>query len=283
MNGSRACPSKTVNALTVDLEEWFHVCGVAWEPPANPADWRVRLNTEKLLSLFADYGVKATFFVLGCVAEALPELVGRIAAEGHEIASHGYSHRMITGLDPIGFRDELRNTCEILERLSGQRPIGFRAPQWSLSAATPWAFEILHEEGYLYDSSCNPLPFVGNPAGSRMPHRVKVRQGSIWEIPPMVTPSPFCNLPTGGGWGLRVFPRCMIRKSIREMNNSGAPAVLFLHPRELDPSGPRLRLTPLKKFASYGPRTDLSARLSELLRDFRFGTLKDMVEQWESA
>jgi peptidoglycan-N-acetylglucosamine deacetylase len=276
-------PIYTVNALTVDLEEWFHVCGVAWESLATSAEWRVMSNTERLLSLFAEYRVKATFFVLGCVAEALPEIVGRISAEGHEIASHGYSHRLVTGLDPHGFRDELKRTGEILERQSGQKPIGFRAPQWSLSAATPWAFEILHEEGYRYDSSCNPLPFVGNPAGSRLPYRVKTQQGSIWEIPPMVTPSLFGNLPTGGGWGLRVFPRRMICKTIRKINISGAPAILFLHPRELDPSGPRLRLAPLKKFASYGPRTDLSGRLADLLSQFRFGTLKEMVEQWETA
>jgi len=267
----------------VDVEEWFHVCGVAWEPLALSAEWRVRSNTEKLLSLFAEYKVRATFFVLGCVAEAIPGLVGQIAEQGHEIASHGYSHRMVTELDPGRFRDELRLTREILERHSGQKTIGFRAPQWSLSSAMPWAYEILHDEGYRYDSSCNPLPFVGNPAGPRIPYRVNVKGGSLWEIPPMVTRSLFGNLPTGGGWGLRIFPRRFIRKTIREMNCAGAPAVLFLHPRELDPSGPRLRLRPLKKFAAYGPRADLSGLLTELMGQFRFGTLKEMVEQWESA
>ena len=267
----------------MDVEEWFHVCGVEWEPLAASGEWRVRSNIEKLLTLFAEYKVRATFFVLGCVAEALPGLVSRIAADGHEIASHGYSHTMVTELDPGRFRDELRLTREILERQSGQNTVGFRAPQWSLSIATPWAFEILHEEGYQYDSSCNPLPLVGNPAGPRIPYKVNVKKGALWEIPPMVTRSMFGNLPTGGGWGLRVFPRRIIRNTIREMNSEGAPAVLFLHPRELDPSGPRLRLKPLKKFASYGPRTDLSDLLVDLMRQFRFGTLKEMVEQWESA
>jgi peptidoglycan-N-acetylglucosamine deacetylase len=267
----------------VDVEEWFHVCGVAWEPLALSAEWRVRSNTEKLLSLFSEYKVRATFFVLGCVAEALPGLVSQIASQGHEIASHGYSHTMVTELDPGRFRDELRLTRDILERQSGQKTIGFRAPQWSISPATPWAYEILHDEGYRYDSSCNPLPFVGNPSGPRIPYRVNVNGGSLWEIPPMVTRSLFGNLPTGGGWGLRVFPRRIIRKTILEMNCAGAPAVLFLHPRELDPSGPRLRLKPLKKFAAYGPRADLTGLLTGLMGQFRFGTLKEMVDQWESA
>ena len=231
----------------------------------------------------AEYDVRATFFVLGSVAEAIPELVPGIAANGHEIASHGYSHRQVTELDPSGFRDELGHTGEILESQSGQKTVGFRAPQWSLSDATPWAFEILHEQGYWYDSSCTPLPIVGNPAGSWIPYRVETKRGSIWEIPPMVTPSPVGNLPTGGGWGLRFFPRPMIRSTIMELNGAGSPAVLFLHPREFDPDGPRLRLKPLKKFVTYGPRTDLSGRLADLLSRYRFGTLKDLVEEWKSA
>lgn len=272
-----------VNTLTVDVEDWFHICGLELEPKVNLSEWRVRTNVAKLLVLLAEYNVRATFFVLGCVAEALPGLVPQITSASHEIASHGYSHRLVTELGPQDFRDELRHTRDILESQSGQKIVGFRAPQWSLTAATPWAFEILKEEGYSYDSSLNPLPFIGNPKGPRMPYKLNVTCGSLWEIPPMVTPTLLGNLPTGGGWGLRVFPQRVIHKTIRKLNIAGAPAVLFLHPRELDPAGPRLRLAPLKKFATYGPRTDVSQRLDNLLRRFRFGTLRDMVEQWESA
>ena len=190
---------------------------------------------------------------------------------------------MVRDLDPRRFRDELRRTGDILERQCGHKTVGFRAPQWSMSAENPWAFEILLEEGYRYDSSCNPLPFVGNPEGLRTPHKIRVEPGFLWEIPPMVTPSFLGNLPTGGGWGFRVFPQSLIHKSIRELNQAGAPAVIFLHPRELDPSGPRLRLKPLKKFAAYGPKCDVSARLEALLRSFRFGTLREMVDKWESV
>ncbi len=272
-----------INTLTVDVEDWFHICSLVQEPKVNSTEWRVRSNITKLLALLAEHNVRATFFVLGCVAEALPGLVPQIAAAGHEIASHGYSHRLVTELDPQGFRAELRQTRDTLESQSGQKIVGFRAPQWSLTATTPWAFDILKEEGYWYDSSLTPLPFIGNPKSPRMPYKINLARGALWEIPPMVTPSLLGNLPTGGGWGLRVFPQRMIHKTIRELNGAGAPAIIFLHPRELDPYGPRLRLTPLKKFATYGPRTDVSQRLDNLLQRFRFGTLRDMVEHWESA
>ncbi len=272
-----------VNSLTVDVEEWFHICGLENAPIVAPAEWRVSANIDKLLTLLANHEAKATFFVLGCVAQALPRLVPQIAAAGHEIASHGFSHRLVTELDPHGFRDELRRTRAILESQSGQKIAGFRAPRWSLSSATPWAFEILKEEGYRYDSSQTPLPFIGNPQGSRSPHRMELPAGSLWEIPPMVTPTIFGNMPTGGGWGLRFFPQWVVRRTIRDLNRAGAPAVMFIHPRELDPSGPRLRLGPLRNFAAYGPRTDVTERIDDLLRRFHFGTLLGMVEQWESA
>jgi polysaccharide deacetylase family protein (PEP-CTERM system associated) len=272
-----------LNALTVDLEDWFHICGLPGEPRISPDRWRLRENCEKILSLLAEHDIRATFFVLGAVADAIHGLVPRIAEAGHEIASHGYSHRLATELGPSAFRDEIRRTGEILERQSGQRAVGFRAPQWSLSSAMPWAFEILHEEGYLYDSSYNPLPFVGDPAGPRTPYRVKVKGGALWEIPPMVSPSLFGNLPTGGGWGLRFFPLRMIRNTIRDLNGAGAPAVIYVHPRELDPEGPRLRLNPLKEFVSYGPRTDLSRRLKDVLKGYRFTTLREMACEWTAA
>jgi peptidoglycan/xylan/chitin deacetylase (PgdA/CDA1 family) len=152
--------------------------------------------------------VRATFFVLGSLAESEPLLVPMIAAAGHEIASHGYSHSLVPRLKPQQFKDEVRRTGDILERQSGVRPIGFRAPQWSLADSMQWAFDILHEEGYQYDSSLNPLPFVGKRSGSRVPFIMQAGGGSVLEIPPMVTPLSFGNLPTGGGWGFVGSFRC---------------------------------------------------------------------------
>jgi polysaccharide deacetylase family protein (PEP-CTERM system associated) len=271
------------NALTVDVEEWFHVGGQPQETAIPAGDWRVRDNVEKILRLLAGHGVRATFFILGCVAEAFPELVGRIAAAGHEVASHGYSHTLVTSLTPAMFRDEIRRTGALLERLAGRRPIGFRAPQWSISAGQSWAFDILLAEGYRYDSSCAPLPLIGNPRAPRVPYEIRRAEGTLREFPPMVTPSFLGNLPTGGGWGLRFFPQAIIRNTVRELNGRGEPAVIYLHPREFDPAGPRLPLSPLRSFATYGPRRDAAGRIDDLLRRFRFSTLCDLVNQWEPA
>lgn len=268
------------NALTIDLEDWYHVCGagVATEPTVG--EGRVRCNTEAILVLLNTFGVKATFFILGCVAEAEPDLAPLIASAGHEIASHGWSHQLVSTLKPEEFRDELRRTCDLLEQQTGRRTVGFRAPQWSLGSSTPWAFDILREEGFRYDSSLNPLPFVGDRRGPRIPHRL---DNGLWEIPPLTTHCVPCNLPTGGGWGLRFFPKGLIRATIRRLNRDEFPAVIYLHPREMEAYGPRLRLSPLKGFVAYGPHRSVADRLKELLPLFRFKTMEHLVDQWDIA
>lgn len=268
------------NALTVDVEEWYHVCGVGQLPEGRDPEHRVRRNTEALLELLDEFGVTATFFVLGSVACHDPGLVARIASSGHEIASHGYSHRLVPEIGRDRFRDEIRRTGELLERQSGRHPVGFRAPQWSLGSKTPWAFEILREEGYRYDSSLNPLPFVGDRRGLRTPYLVA---GGLLEFPPLVTPLPGLNLPTGGGWGFRFFPRQFVTAGIRGLNNQGCPAVLYIHPREMDPHGPRLQLPRLREFVVYGPRRSVAQRLRPLLASLKFTTLEHLADLWDSA
>lgn len=240
---------------------------------------RVLPNIEKILSLLEDCGVKATFFVLGSVAESNPGIAAMIAGAGHEVASHGYSHRLVPEIGEKEFENEIRRTGAIIESQTGIRPVGYRAPQWSLKSSFSWAFQLLHDLGYLYDSSLNPLPFVGDRRGSRTPYKVQTGSGSILEVPPMVTPSPFFNLPTGGGWGFRVFPASMIKRTIRNLNQNGNPAVLYLHPREMEAAtGPRLELPPFAGFAVYGPRRNAGDRLRCLLKSFRFDTMKNLVE-----
>lgn len=219
--------------------------------------------------------------MLGSVAENDPTLAPMIFSAGHEIASHGYSHYPVSDLTPQQLREELLLTERILIEQTGQRPIGYRAPQWSLSERTGWAFAILREQGYLYDSSLNPLPFVGNSRGSRTAYRLEGEGAGLWEIPPMVTRSWMGNLPTGGGWGFRFFPFRLICTTIEALNRRHHSAVLYLHPREVDPAGPRLDLPSLKRFASYGTRTDAAPRLSELFRRYRFITLKELVDEWQ--
>jgi polysaccharide deacetylase family protein (PEP-CTERM system associated) len=243
----------------------------------------VRSNLQKILALLDEHGQKATFFMLGSVADNDPTLALMICSAGHEIASHGYSHRLVTDLTPQQFRDELQLTERLLVEQTGQRPIGYRAPQWSLSEQTGWAFAILREQGYRYDSSLNPLPLVGSSQGSRTAYRLDGEGAGLWEVPPMVTRSWLGNLPTGGGWGFRFFPLRMIFSTIEALNRRHHPAVLYLHPREMDPAGPRLELSPLKRFVSYGTRTDAAPRLSELFQRYRFITLKELVNEWQHA
>jgi polysaccharide deacetylase family protein (PEP-CTERM system associated) len=233
--------------------------------------------------LLDEHHQKSTFFMLGSVAESDPALAPMICSAGHEIASHGYSHRLVTDLTPQQFRDELQLTQRILLEQTGERPFGYRAPRWSLSEQSGWAFAILREQGYRYDSSLTPLPFAGNSRGSRTAYRLEGEGAGLLEIPPMVTRSWIGNLPTGGGWGFRFFPFRMICATIEELNRRHHPAVLYLHPREVDPDGPRLDLPTLKRFVSYGSRTDAAPRLSELLRRYQFITLKELVDKWQHA
>jgi polysaccharide deacetylase family protein (PEP-CTERM system associated) len=274
---------QAVHTVSIDLEDWFHVCGLKQQPHIPPDAWRIRWATEVLLALFAEFGVKTTFFVLGSVAEADPELVHSIYRQGHEIASHGYSHRLVHELSPGQFNEELHKTEDAIMGITGSRPVGFRAPQWSVTAHTPWFDEILAQRGYLYDSSRNPLPFVGDRNAARHPYRILTAHGALWEIPPMVSPSLVGNLPTGGGWGFRLFPFAMIASTVERYGRADRPAVLYLHPREVDPSGPRLKLPLLKRFASYGTRRDALPRLRRLLKLYAFTTLREQVDSWQSA
>ena len=268
------------NALTVDVEDWYHICGIGELTAVPRHAWRVAENVNKILTLLDRFQHKATFFMLGSVADSLPELAPMIADRGHEIASHGYSHTLVSDMDRQQFTEELLQTGQILFEQTGRRPIGYRAPQWSVSSRTPWVDDVLAEHGYRYDSSRNPLPVVGDPAASRHPYRIETAHGPLWEIPPMVTPVRITNLPTGGGWGFRLFPLAMIRATIEGYVRAQAPAVLYLHPREVDPDGPRLRLPRLKRFAAYGTRTDATERISVLLERYRFITLEEMVGTW---
>jgi polysaccharide deacetylase family protein (PEP-CTERM system associated) len=283
MNQVPNAEEQVLNALTIDVEEWFHVCGIEGIDGLT-LERRLRGSVDRLLAVLDASQVKATFFVLGSLAAAEPDVVKEIAAQGHEIASHGYSHALVHSLTPDAFRDELRRTADTLGQLTGCQPRGFRAPQWSLSRdRTPWAFDILLAEGYHYDSSCTPLPFIGNKHGQRIPWRIELDHGTLWEIPPLVTPSWIGNLPTGGGWGFRFFPQWLIERTIRSLNRQGHPAVLFVHPREVDPEGPRLVMPFWREFITYGSRSDAAPRLTALAQRHQFVPLLEVVESWAAA
>lgn len=277
-------PFVTCHAITVDVEDWYHVCGQDRSADSLLDGGQVVDATAAVLNLLRTCGVRGTFFMLGSVAHQHPDLAPRIAAAGHELASHGWSHRLVTELSPQEFGDELLQTADLLERQTGHRPIGFRAPRWSLChRQTPWAFELLAQQGYLYDSSLTPLALIGDPRGPRGPHRIMTAAGELWELPPLVTPTLCGNLPVGGGWGFRFFPVRLIKRTMQSYQQQGLPAVLFVHPRELDPRGPRLPLGMVREFVAYGPRSSAAGRLQALLQNFDFKPMRELVDTWQTA
>jgi polysaccharide deacetylase family protein (PEP-CTERM system associated) len=282
---SRAAPA---GAITVDVEEYFQVENL--RAAAAPASWegfesRVEPSTRLLLDLFDERGVKATFFTLGWVAERHKGLVAEIARRGHEVASHGHGHEMLTTLDPERFRADLRRARAALEDAAQERVLGYRAPTWSIVPATEWALDVLVEEGYLYDSSVFPVRHdrYGDPAAPIVPHLRRRAAGAIVELPPLVLRALGTNWPAAGGGYLRLLPLWYTRAAIRQAAREGRPAVLYLHPWEVDPGQPRLKVGWLKGLRHYAGLAGMKARLAAALREGSFGRAVDLAARCEAG
>ncbi len=287
--------------MTVDVEDYFQVS--AFERVVARERWpdyesRVAANTDHLLGLFAEFNVRATFFVLGWVAERDPLIVRRIAESGHEVASHGYGHRLVYDQSPDEFRQDVRRARGALQAQSGQPVNGYRAPSFSITERSLWALDVLIEEGHTYDTSIFPIrhdrygipdaprhPFwigkgVGRPfrvADVGRPFRVADGQ-SILEIPASTIRIAGLNLPVAGGGYFRLLPYWWTRFGIRRVNNvEGKPAVFYMHPWEVDPAQPRLNASHLSRFRHYRNLEETEARLRRLLADFRFGPVADVI------
>jgi polysaccharide deacetylase family protein (PEP-CTERM system associated) len=274
-----------MNLLTVDLEDWFHICEVEHLLPREKWDRFpsiVVTDTEKLLSLVAKTNSRATFFVLGYVAEKHPDLVRRIHDMGHEIGYHGWDHELVYELSPQEFRQILRRGIECIERLIDKKPIGFRAPQWSINDRSSWALEILAEEGFVYDSSLAPLKIIGNESYPRTPWRIKTARGDLWELPPLTLKTPFGHYPAGGSWGLRLLPYPILRQRVREFNRRQLPTLFYFHPREFGGRKGSIGLPPSKKFALYGGVWGSKSQLIKLLADFRFTSIEEYLAGMKS-
>jgi len=277
------------NAFSVDIEDYFQVG--AFANMISPKDWRswtprVRENTERMLDILMDAPQphKATFFVLGWVAEQYPKLVPEIVRQGHEIASHGYGHQLVYTLTEDEFRHDVRTTRKMLQDQSGQPVLGYRAPSWSIVKRTPWAHRILVEEGYTYDSSVFPIyhDLHGNPDAPREIHTIQTESGPIIEFPPAVITRFGKNIPTGGGGYFRFFPYFMTARWLREINRQGKPFVFYIHPWEIDPQQPRISGAPLKsRFRHYLNLHRTVDRLKRLLQDFSFTTVQNVVHGQE--
>ncbi len=261
------------NAMTVDVEDWFQVQAFAGTLPRD--QWeilprRVEANTDAFLEMFARAGVHATFFTLGWVADRHPALVRRIVAAGHELASHGYAHRLAHEQTPADFRDDVGRARRILEDVGGVAVAGYRAPTFSINTRNPWAFDVLADEGYTYSSSIFPIrhDLYGMPDAPRVPHRVA--GGRLLEIPMTTVRLGGRNLPCAGGGYFRLLPYALFRAGLKRVNRSeGACGIFYTHPWEIDPGQPRVEAAPrMAKFRHYLNIGRTAGRIRQLLRDF---------------
>ena len=277
-----------MHCLSFDVEEHFQVS--AFWSEARRQQWnkyesRVENNTRKLAELLAKHDTKATFFVLGWVAERYPGLVKLLVGQGHEIASHGYGHELITGQTPGMFRDDVRKSKRILEDICGKQVYGYRAPSFSITKDTKWAIPILIEEGYLYDSSIFPVLHdrYGMPDATPTIHLLRGEAGCIWEVPPSTTSILGIRLPVAGGGYFRLFPYPILRQLLKRIERAGHPLVMYLHPWELDPDQPKMQGSCLSMFRHYINLHKTEDRLRSLLADFCFTSIREALEPVSQA
>jgi len=276
-----------LNALTIDVEDYFHVS--AFEKDIDRGDWdrwlcRVVPNTHRLLELLRRHHLRATFFVLGWVAKRYPQLIRDIYAEGHEIGSHGFWHRLIYRQSPDEFRSDLRQSREVLQQIIGEPVVAYRAPSFSITARSSWAWQILAEEGFCFDSSVFPIYHdrYGIPNAIPAVHPVHTPSGTIWEFPLPVVRFLRWNVPVGGGGYFRLYPLPLTRLLLHRLNDRfGRPFVFYVHPWEIDPQQPRLRCgSRLSRWRHYVNLCRTEAKLDALCRQFRLGTLSEAINAW---
>lgn len=270
-----------LNAFTVDVEDWYHICGV--EKFISPTMWnelesRVNIGTEKILNMLSKKNIKGTFFILGYIAELYPDMVKIIFREGHEIATHGYSHETVYKLTHEEFKEDLRKSIDILKNITGQNISGYRAPEWSIRKDSYWALNIIKEEGLLYDSSVTPSWIIGDPEALPFPHQVETDNGLLHIFPPSTFKSPMGQLPFTGSWIMRLLPYNIIKKKVQKLNKINIPAIAYLHSWEMDVDHPKIKLPWAKEFVHYVNLKECEDKFNRLIDDFNFGTIRDIIK-----
>jgi polysaccharide deacetylase family protein (PEP-CTERM system associated) len=280
--------ARTVNAMSVDVEDYYQVG--AFKKVIDPADWdsypfRAGDNTRRALDLFAEFDVKSTFFTLGWVAERDPGLIRAIVDAGHELACHGYGHQLVFDIGETVFREDVRRAKSMLEDIAGVAVRGYRAPSYSVTQRSLWAYDVLIDEGFTYSSSVFPIyhDVYGIPHSPRFPYIVEREKGSIREFP--ITTYPFrflgrkLDLPFSGGGYFRLLPFPMIDRALRRINvGDGMPGMVYFHPWEIDPGQPRISGASLKsRFRHYVNLSRTWGKLQKLLGNHRFAPVKDVL------
>ena len=273
-----------LNALTIDVEDYYQVA--AFDSMIRLEDWdryesRVERNTHRILELLDKHKTRGTFFVLGWVAERHPKLVRDIHACGHEIGSHGYAHQRVYTQGPDQFREETRKSKSILEDIIGRPVLGYRAATYSITKESLWALDVLLDEGFLYDSSIFPIrhDLYGIPDYHRFCHVLDGRNGNgLIEVPLSTLQLAGLNIPIAGGGYFRIFPYGFIRWGLRRLNEKeNQPAVMYLHPWEIDPGQPRIKGNPLSRFRHYHNLNTTEEKLVRLIKDFNLGTMLEVL------
>ena len=278
-----AATTGIVNAMSVDVEDYYQVS--AFDRVVDRSSWegresRVVANTHRLLDLFDEAETRATFFVLGWIAERHPDLVRSIVSRGHELASHGYGHELVYNLTPAQFRDDVRRAKAVLEHAGGVPVLGYRAPSYSVVEQSLWALDVLVEEGHVYDASIFPIRHdrYGIPDAPRHVHIRTVSAGSIVEMPVATVRWAGLNLPVGGGGYFRLLPYAFTRWGFSRLNTvEKRPAMFYLHPWEIDPAQPRIAADAVGRLRHYRNLHKTEGRLRALLSEFRFSTAADVL------
>lgn len=273
--------SRLKNIFTIDLEDWF--CSHNLQPFLRKNDWnnlelRVVDSTRIILKLLRKYRAEATFFVLGWIAEKVPSLIREIEDDGHEIASHGYSHTLITSMSPQAFREDLAKSLEVTEPLIKTPIRGFRAPAFTITNQTSWALPILKEFQFTYDSSIYPIGFHPDYGMPESPLEIYDHTCGIVEIPLSCAVIAGKRIPCSGGGYFRLFPYFIFRQLLNLCNEQKRPVVFYLHPWELDPFQPRIQLPMLTRFRHYNNLHTVSRKLERLLSDFEFTSVRNLME-----
>lgn len=276
------------HAMTVDVEDYFHVA--AFADVISVSDWdkcecRVEKNTDDLLALFDEKGIKITFFVLGWVAERYPQIVKKIVEQGHELASHGYSHQLIYKQDSEVFKEETLKSKILLEDISGLQVKGYRAASYSITDNSLWALDILSELGFEWDSSIFPIRHdnYGMPNSPEAPYLIQTRHGLLKELP-LTTAKVFgLSIPAAGGGYFRQYPYFLSRYLFKRASlNQTKPQIFYLHPWEVDPFQPRVEGASLfSRFRHYTNLKRCMPRLSRMIDDFEFSTISESLESVE--
>ena len=276
-----------LNALTIDVEDYFQVNAFANHVRQDQWDsypLRVDVNTRRILEMLDSFSIKATFFILGWVAERLPALTKEIHRRGHEIACHGYGHELIYSIGPERFRADIRRSKSMLEDQCGVRVNGYRAPSYSITKQSLWALDILAEEGFIYDSSIFPVlhDTYGIPDAGRFPHTIQTNAGPLVEFPLTTLPLNLgwkkMRLPIAGGGYLRLLPVSIILHGIAKINQQEKqPAVLYFHPWEIDPDQPRIEAGLKSRFRHYLNLDKTEGKLKHLFSRLAFGTMTDVI------